>query len=95
LARFASGTDGLYYFVMEFVDGGNLRQLLSARRIEPSEAVTIVGVVQSKEGLRDCAGGPFRSVGSGICGGADVAGDVSALMSLDVNATPARWPPRR
>ncbi|MEO6183537.1 MAG: serine/threonine-protein kinase, partial [Verrucomicrobiota bacterium] len=35
-------TDGLYYFVMEFVDGVNLRQLLQRSRISPREALAIV-----------------------------------------------------
>jgi serine/threonine protein kinase len=34
--------DGLYYFVMEFVDGVNLRQLLQAGRVSPREALAIV-----------------------------------------------------
>ncbi|MGI8966536.1 MAG: protein kinase domain-containing protein, partial [Limisphaerales bacterium] len=34
--------DGLYYFVMEFVDGVNLRQLLQGSRISPHEALAIV-----------------------------------------------------
>jgi serine/threonine protein kinase len=33
---------GLYYFLMEFVDGVNLRQLLVAGRIAPREALAIV-----------------------------------------------------
>jgi hypothetical protein len=35
-------TDGLFYFIMEFVDGLNLRQLLEAGRIAPREALAIV-----------------------------------------------------
>ncbi|GMW00899.1 MAG: hypothetical protein AMXMBFR84_20360 [Candidatus Hydrogenedentota bacterium] len=35
-------TDGLYYFLMEFVDGVNVRQLLDAGRIAPREALAIV-----------------------------------------------------
>jgi predicted Ser/Thr protein kinase len=35
-------TDGLFYFLMEFVDGVNLRQLLNAGRIAPREALAIV-----------------------------------------------------
>lgn len=31
-----------YYFLMEFVDGVNLRQMLSAHRVEPREALAIV-----------------------------------------------------
>lgn len=34
--------DGLFFFVMEFVDGVNLRQLLQSRRISPREALAIV-----------------------------------------------------
>jgi serine/threonine protein kinase len=34
--------DGLFYFIMEFVDGLNLRQLLHASRIAPREALAIV-----------------------------------------------------
>jgi tetratricopeptide (TPR) repeat protein/predicted Ser/Thr protein kinase len=34
--------DGLFYFLMEFVDGVNLRQLLQASRIAPREALAIV-----------------------------------------------------
>jgi len=34
--------DGLFYFLMEFVDGVNLRQLLNAGRIAPKEALAIV-----------------------------------------------------
>ena len=34
--------DGLYFFLMEFVDGVNLRQLLQAGRISPREALAIV-----------------------------------------------------
>ena len=34
--------DGLYYFIMEFVDGVSLRQLLNAGRIAPREALAIV-----------------------------------------------------
>ena len=35
-------TDGLFYFVMEFVDGLNLRQLLDTAKITPKEALAIV-----------------------------------------------------
>jgi tRNA A-37 threonylcarbamoyl transferase component Bud32 len=35
-------SDGLFYFMMEFVDGMNLRQLLNAGRIAPKEALAIV-----------------------------------------------------
>lgn len=34
--------DGLFYFVMEFVDGMNLRQLLAAGRVSSREALAIV-----------------------------------------------------
>src|SRR5580700_332258 len=34
--------DGLFYFLMEFVDGINLRQVLNAGRIAPKEALAIV-----------------------------------------------------
>lgn len=34
--------DGLFFFIMEFVDGANLRQLLQADRISPREALAIV-----------------------------------------------------
>ncbi len=34
--------EGLYYFIMEYVDGLNLRQLLQAGRIAPREALAIV-----------------------------------------------------
>jgi tRNA A-37 threonylcarbamoyl transferase component Bud32 len=37
--------EGLYYFVMEFVDGGNLRQLMSGRPVEPARAGHIVAQV--------------------------------------------------
>jgi serine/threonine protein kinase len=33
---------GIYYFLMEFVDGPTLRQLLNTRRISPQEALAIV-----------------------------------------------------
>jgi len=35
-------TDGLYYFVMEYVDGVNLRQTMRAGKIAPKEALAIV-----------------------------------------------------
>src|SRR5207302_3353507 len=35
-------TDGLFFFLMEFVDGVNLRQLLQAGRLAPREALAIV-----------------------------------------------------
>ena len=34
--------DGLYYFLMEFVDGLTLRQLLDAGKLAPQEALAIV-----------------------------------------------------
>jgi serine/threonine protein kinase len=34
--------DGLYYFVMEFVDGLNLRQLLNSGKMAPKDALAIV-----------------------------------------------------
>ena len=34
--------NGLYFFVMEFVDGVNLRQLLASSRVSPREALAIV-----------------------------------------------------
>ena len=43
---FDSGeADGLFYFVMEFVDGTNLRQALQAKQISPREALAIVPVI--------------------------------------------------
>jgi serine/threonine protein kinase len=35
-------TGGLYYIIMEYVDGVNLRQLLQTRRLAPAEALAIV-----------------------------------------------------
>ncbi len=35
-------TGGLYYIVMEYVDGANLRQLFEARKLTPAEALAIV-----------------------------------------------------
>ncbi len=35
-------TGGLYFFIMEFVDGMNLRQLIDRRRVAPREALAIV-----------------------------------------------------
>ena len=35
-------TDGLYYFLMEYVDGLNLRQLLDSGKLAPAEALAIV-----------------------------------------------------
>ena len=34
--------DGLFFFLMEFVDGVNLRQLLATGRLAPREALAIV-----------------------------------------------------
>ena len=34
--------DGLYYFIMEYVDGANLRQVLAAGGIKPEQALAIV-----------------------------------------------------
>ena len=43
---FDSGeSDGLFYFIMEFVDGTNLRQSLQAKQISPPEALAIVPVI--------------------------------------------------
>ncbi|MCL4180620.1 MAG: protein kinase [Verrucomicrobia bacterium] len=38
----ATSTAGLYFFLMEFVDGLNLRRLLHAGRVSPREALAIV-----------------------------------------------------
>jgi predicted Ser/Thr protein kinase len=38
-------TDGLYYFVMEFVDGTNVRQLMQAGHFPPEQALAIVPAV--------------------------------------------------
>ena len=35
-------TDGLYYFMMEYVEGTNLRHLLSTSRLQPPEALAII-----------------------------------------------------
>ncbi|MEA3210675.1 MAG: eukaryotic-like serine/threonine-protein kinase [Chthoniobacter sp.] len=35
-------TGGLYYIIMEFVDGANLRELFQARKLTPAEALAIV-----------------------------------------------------
>src|SRR5690348_11057836 len=43
---FDSGeADGLFYFIMEFVDGTNLRQSLRAGQISPRQALAIVPVI--------------------------------------------------
>jgi predicted Ser/Thr protein kinase len=34
--------DGLYYFIMEYIDGANLRQLIESNSLSPSEALAIV-----------------------------------------------------
>jgi len=36
------GADRLYYLIMEYVDGSNLRQLIASRRLTPEEALAIV-----------------------------------------------------
>jgi serine/threonine protein kinase len=36
---------GLYYFVMEYVDGANLRQMVRAGKVEPKQALRIVSQV--------------------------------------------------
>ena len=36
---------GLYYFVMEYVDGANLRQMVRAGKVEPKQALSIVSQV--------------------------------------------------
>jgi hypothetical protein len=35
-------SDGLFYLVMEYVDGANLRNILQAGRLEPAEALAII-----------------------------------------------------
>ena len=35
-------TDGLFYFVMEYIDGANLRQTLQGGKLKPDEALAIV-----------------------------------------------------
>ena len=40
--RAAGGEGSLYYFLMEFVDGVNLRQLLDTGKLVPAEALAIV-----------------------------------------------------
>jgi predicted Ser/Thr protein kinase len=35
-------TGGLYYFIMEYVDGANLRQLLYARQLHPQDSLKII-----------------------------------------------------
>ncbi len=42
LFEFGRTDAGLYYFLMEYVDGVNLRRLLDAGRVEPREALAIV-----------------------------------------------------
>ncbi|HUT29121.1 MAG TPA: serine/threonine-protein kinase [Sedimentisphaerales bacterium] len=39
---FGNTTEGLYYFVMEFVDGADLRHVIRSREISPKEALAIV-----------------------------------------------------
>ena len=41
-AEVVMGEGGLYYFLMEFVDGLNLRQLLDTGKLAPEEALAIV-----------------------------------------------------
>lgn len=38
-------TSGLYYFVMEYVDGANLRQLVREQTPEPQQALALVGQI--------------------------------------------------
>jgi len=38
----APGGEGLYYFIMEYVEGSNLRELLARRKLEPREVLAIV-----------------------------------------------------
>src|SRR5688572_6518906 len=40
--EFGQSTSGLFYFVMEFVDGVNLRQMLRSHQLKPAEALAIV-----------------------------------------------------
>jgi serine/threonine protein kinase len=40
--EFGRTDDGLYYFIMEFVDGTDLRQVIRAGQLGPSEALAIV-----------------------------------------------------
>ena len=47
--------DGLYYIVMEFVDGVNLRDLLSDGKMEPEQALAIVPSICEQSTLH----GPF------------------------------------
>ncbi|HEY8901411.1 MAG TPA: DUF4019 domain-containing protein [Chthoniobacterales bacterium] len=42
LFEYGRAEDGSYFFLMEFVDGLNLRQLLAAERVSPREALAIV-----------------------------------------------------
>lgn len=37
--------DGLYYLLMEFIDGVNLRQMLQARQLQPRQALEIVPAI--------------------------------------------------
>jgi len=39
---FGQTEEGLYYFIMEFVDGTDLRQVIQAGELKPSEALAIV-----------------------------------------------------
>jgi predicted Ser/Thr protein kinase len=42
LYEFGRSTGGLYYFLMEYVDGVNLRRLMGGSRVAPREALAIV-----------------------------------------------------
>ena len=42
LAGRGAGGEGLFYFIMEFVDGVNLRQMLAGGNLEPRQALAIV-----------------------------------------------------
>jgi serine/threonine protein kinase/HEAT repeat protein len=47
--------DGLYYLLMEFVDGVNLRQLIEAGRVSPREALAIVpAICDALQYAHDC-----------------------------------------
>jgi serine/threonine protein kinase len=45
--------DGLYFFLMEFVDGVSLRHLLEVGRIAPREALAIVPQIATSGWLGD------------------------------------------
>ena len=40
-------TSDYYYFIMEYVDGANLRQLIDAKNLQPREALDLVGQICS------------------------------------------------